>query len=140
MTEAVLDASVFLKWFHPHNEADLPAAHALRDAMRARTLLVFVPPLLYLEILNVAGKRWRLKRDDLVEIAHALETLPLEIRQPALGGIAEWTSLGLTAYDASYVALAQAESLPLLTDDHQILQIAPTIAKSLATISAAGIN
>ncbi len=134
MTEAVLDASVIIKWFHSHNEGELPAAHRLREAVRIRALTVFAPPLLYLEILNVAGKRWRLKRDDLVDVAHTLETLPLVIRQPALASIAEWTSRGLSAYDASYVALAQAERTPLITGDKQILQIAPAIARSLAAI------
>lgn len=132
MNEAVLDASVVLKWFATR-EVGVEPARSLRAAFEAGSLSVVAPPLLYIEVVNVAG-RWRWKRAALVELAHALLALPLEIRQPSLGSIAEWTARGLTAYDASYVAIAQAEAIPLITDDALILSTAPSIARSLTEV------
>ncbi|MDQ2681757.1 MAG: type II toxin-antitoxin system VapC family toxin [Candidatus Eremiobacteraeota bacterium] len=132
MTEAVLDASVVIKWFKQDNEEHIAAARALRLAVEAGELTVFAPPLLQIEILNAAGRRWRLDHAALVKLAHRLEALPFDLRQPPLGGVAAWTARGLSAYDASYVALAEIEALPLITSDKLILAIAPDIARPLA--------
>ena len=48
MTEAVLDASVILKWFRGEGERHLAAARSLRAAFEAGEPLVFAPPLLRL--------------------------------------------------------------------------------------------
>lgn len=132
MTEAVLDASVILKWFRGEGERHLAAARSLRAAFEAGELLVFAPPLLRLEIVNVAGRRWNWDETALVELAAALDELGLELREPELGRVARWTARGLTAYDAAYVALAEAEALRFITDDELILTVAPRIATALA--------
>ncbi|TAM56250.1 PIN domain-containing protein [bacterium] len=134
MNQAVLDASVVLKWFQPETERHAAAARSLRADFQAGTLAVIAPPLLYVEIVNVAGRRWRWERAALVDLAHALQALRFDVRQPALGSVAEWTARGLTAYDATYVALAQAEAIPLVTDDEQILALAPAASRALAGV------
>jgi predicted nucleic acid-binding protein len=126
---------VILKWFL-HEEPNARPAQALRRAFEEGTLIVFVPPLLHIEVVNVAGRRWRWRRAGLVELAHALTALPFEVRNPALGAVADWTGRGLTAYDACYVALAAAEAIPLITDDELILSTAPNVARSLAEIES----
>lgn len=138
MTEAVLDASVILKWFRGKGERHLAAARSLRTAFEAGELVVFAPPLLRLEIVNVAGRRWGWDETALVELAVALDELGFELREPHLGDIARWTARGLTAYDATYVALAEAETLRLVTDDDLILNIAPQIAIALPTAAPNG--
>lgn len=132
MTEAVLDASVIIKWFRAEGERHLAAARSLRASFEAGELLVFAPTLLLLEIINVAGRRWSWDEAALIELADALEALGFELRDPKLGQIARWTARGLTAYDAAYVALAEAESLQLITDDELILSVAPQISTALA--------
>jgi predicted nucleic acid-binding protein len=49
--------------------------------------------------------------------------------------VARWTGRGLTAYDAAYVAVAEAEAVRLVTDDDLIVNVAPEI--SIALTSAA---
>lgn len=132
MTEAVLDASVVLKWFRGEGEGHLAPARSLRAAFEAGRLVVFAPPLLRLELVNVAGRRWSWDEVALIELASALDELRFELREPELEGVARWTARGLTAYDAAYVALAEAEALPLITDDELILTVAPRIAHALA--------
>jgi predicted nucleic acid-binding protein len=132
VTDAVLDASVVLKWFRDEGERNVDAARSLRRAFEAGSLGVFAPPLLWLEIVNVAGRRWRWAEEPLVELVAALDELGFIRVEPALDRVARWTARGLTAYDAAYVALADQESIPLVTDDDLIVSVAPHIATPLA--------
>lgn len=132
MTEVVLDASVVLKWFHSEGERHLEPARSLRSAFEAGELLVFAPPLLGLEILDVAGRRWRWIEGDLVELALALNELGFELIEPDLPRVAYWTARGLTAYDAAYVAVAEANKVRLVTDDDRIVAVADEVATALA--------
>jgi predicted nucleic acid-binding protein len=95
-------------------------------------LLVFAPPLLRLELVNVAGRRWGWAESALVELALALEELGFEFVEPELERVAIWTARGLTAYDAAYVAVAEENALRLITDDERIVGVAGELATGLA--------
>lgn len=131
MTEVVLDASVILKWFRVEGERHVEPARALRAAFESGRLIVLAPPLLQLEIVNVAGRRWRMPGASLVDLAVALEDLGFDLRKPELTLVARWTAQGLTAYDAAYVALAEEEGIRLVTDDDHLVAAAPGIATAL---------
>ena len=132
MTEAVLDASVVIKWFRAQGERNVDAARALRTSFEAGQLIVFTPWLLHLEIVNVARRRWRWDEPTLVDLATALDDLGFELIAPDLVRVAHWTARGLTAYDAAYVAVAEAVETLLVTDDDLIVDIAKEIAQPLA--------
>ena len=128
MTIAVLDASVVLKWFGDEDKRHPDPARALRLAFAAGELVVLAPPLLFLEIINVAGRRWRWTDQALRELAHALDQLGFEVQEPDIERVAFWVGRGLTAYDAAYVTVAETQGVPLVTDDRLILQTAAGIA------------
>jgi predicted nucleic acid-binding protein len=132
MTEMVLDASVVMKWFRTEGERHLEPARSLRAVFERGKLIVFAPPLLRLEIVNVAGRRWRWSEDALLELADALDDLGFELLEPELARVAYWTARGLTAYDAAYVAVAEAQGTQLVTDDDVIVATAGDIATALA--------
>jgi predicted nucleic acid-binding protein len=132
VTEVVLDASVVLKWFRAEGERHVGPARSLRAAFEAGELIVFAPPLLHLEIVNVAGRRWQWSETSLVDLAVALEELSFDLREPELSSVAQWTARGLSAYDAAYVALAEGEGIRLVTDDELIISTAPGIGTALA--------
>lgn len=132
MTEAVLDASVVIKWFRSRGERHVDAARALRQSFEAGELIVFTPPLLRLEIVNVAGRRWRWKEAALGDLAAALDELGFELTEPDLVRVAYWTARGLTAYDGAYVAVAETVGTRLITDDDLIVEIAQEIAQPLS--------
>lgn len=134
MTEAVLDASVVIKWFRSEGERHVDDARALRSSFEAGELIVFTPPLLRLEIVNVAGRRWSWDEAALVDLAGALDDLGFEEIEPDLVRVARWTARGLTAYDGAYVAVAEAIGARLITDDELIAEIAEDIAHPLAEI------
>jgi predicted nucleic acid-binding protein len=130
LSEAVLDASVVLKWFAAEQPGSFEA-RKLRTDYEAGLLSVVVPALLFLELLNVAGRRWAWDEEALLELAEALGDLSFEVAEPELQLVASWVARGLTAYDATYVALAEERDLPLVTDDRTIIELAPDISRPL---------
>jgi predicted nucleic acid-binding protein len=132
LIDVVLDASVVLKWFRAHGERHVEPARSLRRKFEAGELIVFAPPLLRLEIVNVAGRRWRWGEHALFELAGALDELGLELIEPELARVAQWTARGLTAYDAAYVAVAEAYNTRLVTDDDFVVGVAGEVASALA--------
>jgi predicted nucleic acid-binding protein len=132
VTQVVLDASVVLKWFRAEGERHLRPARSLRASFEAGGLIVFAPPLLRLELVNVAGRRWAWGESALVELAAALDELGFELIEPELVRVAYWTARGLTAYDAAYVAVAETVGTSLVTDDDLLVAVAGDIATPLA--------
>ena len=130
MSEAVLDASVVLKWFATEQRGS-SEARKLRNDYEAGRLSVVVPALLFLELVNVAGRRWGWDEEALLELAQALGDLSFEVDEPELQLVASWVARGLTAYDAAYVALAEERDLALVTDDETIIELAPGISRPL---------
>ena len=88
-----------------------------------------VPPLLFLELLNVAGRQLRWNVETLEEFADRLDRTGFDVVEPELKPVAGWIGRGLTAYDASYVALAEQLGIPLITVDRAVLEAAPHVAR-----------
>lgn len=131
MIDLVLDASVLLKWFVAPPELGHEEAAALRSDYESGTIAVVAPPLIFLEVLNVAGRRWRWNANALGDLATALGDIGFDLREPDLSSVAAWMATGLTAYDAAYVALAEEIGSELVSDDAEILSSAPRIARPL---------
>jgi predicted nucleic acid-binding protein len=107
------------------------AARAVRAEFEAGEMLAFAPRLLFIEILNIAGRRWRLSAPQLEQLASTLPNLGLQLVEPYLPVVARWIIHGLTAYDAAYVAVAEQTGAQLITDDHEILRVAPDLSRAL---------
>jgi predicted nucleic acid-binding protein len=137
LTEVVLDASVVLKWFVGEQRRSVEARDIRREYEAGR-LSVVVPSLLFLELLNVAGRRWRWDEGSLLELAGALEDLLFDFGEPELRSVASWVARGLTAYDAVYVALAEERGHALVTDDETIVALAGEFGRPLVGGSSAG--
>lgn len=131
MREIVVDASVAARWLEPPTTAGATPAQALLEQYQAGRLAVVVPPLLFLELMNIAGRRWRWAEAALIELASRLEAMLTEVVAPDLSQIALWTARGLTAYDATYVALAEKRGIQLVTSDRQIIAVAAGIAQAV---------
>ncbi|MCE2469600.1 MAG: type II toxin-antitoxin system VapC family toxin [Dehalococcoidia bacterium] len=109
-------------------DASVVAAAAFEEerADEARTLLLAAdslaaPSLLYYELTNIARTKSRQNPNDRIRIAQrllrafSLNITLLEVDHPAVLELA--LEKNLTAYDASYVALARQLEAPLLTFD-----------------------
>lgn len=130
MRAAVLDSSVVLKWIRG-GEVGTDAALALLDAFRAGGLEVRAPTLLGLEILNTAARSWRWPPEDVRHLGDEFGLFGIRFVEPEWERVAEWAAQGLTAYDAAYVAIAEAAGIPLVTVDEEILALAPHVARRL---------
>ena len=124
LTTFVVDSSVVLMWLH--EEDDSQAARAL-----AREELL-APPLLSLEVINLAARKWLWREEVLLELLRELERSGVYFEEPPLSGVIHWAALGLTAYDASYLALAESHECQLVTTDAEILRLAPDVATALS--------
>jgi predicted nucleic acid-binding protein len=122
----VVDASVIVKWFLHHQEADRDRALALRDLHISGQSIIYIPRLALLEVLNAI--RFSPKADEEAgETAlEALQDLHLEIRPGDVDVLRKANAIAwaykITIYDALYVALAEQVGYPLVTADDAMLR------------------
>ncbi|AYG70025.1 MULTISPECIES: type II toxin-antitoxin system VapC family toxin [unclassified Rhizobium] len=117
----VLDASIAAAWFLPDEQHD--AADLLMTDLRSSAGLV--PGLFWFETRNlflVAERRGRLRPGEALLLMTQLRGLSLD--DAGSGSDSLVLDLAarhmLTAYDASYVALAKMRDLPLATADRKM--------------------
>ncbi len=122
--EYVVDASVLVKPFTRHDEADRARSVALLQAHAERRCRVVLPDFARLEILNAVRFGRRAVAGHTTEVLLALQDLGLRFavldhstleRAVALS----WTQ-EISIYDAAYVALAEHLEAPLVTADTKL--------------------
>jgi len=122
----VVDASVVLKW-QLDDEQHVSQATALRDDFYARGAIKAIAPyLLTYEIANgiaTATRQKRLAADKAPEAMGNLMALGIELREVAPSRVLVLAlQYNLSAYDAAYLALAEAEGCELWTGDRPFYQ------------------
>lgn len=131
----VLDASVALSWCFPDESNE----YADRILLRLKSETAITPPIWPVEISNallVGMRRGRMTAEQVRETFELLSKLRI---QPQFGlSIQEMrlvTSLaiktGLSAYDATYLELAQRYSIPIATADAKLQSAAVSKGISL---------
>ena len=125
MKRAVLDASVALKWYladEDHGEMALD----LLNRYLADDLEIIAPSLLEYEVMNglvVAQRRGRLNKEIVGSAIQGflklgIQSVSVSALYPRIlhfcGGYSH------SGYDASYLALAEAERIPLITADESL--------------------
>ncbi|HEV2890282.1 MAG TPA: type II toxin-antitoxin system VapC family toxin [Frankiaceae bacterium] len=128
--QEVLDANVVLKWWAPDEEG-AERARNFRIARAAGWIEIVVPRVFSLEVLNIAGRKWRWAAGDLATLGARLDEPAFTYRDPSSSHVARWVAAGLTAYDASYVALAESIGRRVVTTDRQMLRVAPDLTTPL---------
>lgn len=125
MNAAVLDTSVVFKWFHHDNEEDVDAALLLRNAWMGGALEVHVPDLLVYELINSLVRKGR-RTEDIEAAVSRSWVLGLTIHRVdealSRSTVRLARKLGITAYDATFLALALELSVPLITADRLLKQ------------------
>jgi predicted nucleic acid-binding protein len=128
----LVDTSVVLKWVHDAGESEVDQARALLGAHRAGAARLLVLDLCLYEFGNVLLRRLRLPAPLVAEQLALLHRLcgPVVHPAPSWHGAAAvlGEQHGLTFYDASWAAAAQALSCPLVSADRAL--IAPGLATS----------
>ena len=120
----VLDASITLAWCFVDESSEM-ADRVLAQLEGEEAIAPAIWPLEVANGLRTAERRGRLDLADLVQVRELLTALPVEVEgvplDAALGEVSELArQLDLTAYDASYLALAARRGLPLATADDRL--------------------
>jgi predicted nucleic acid-binding protein len=117
----VVDVSIAAAWILP-DEAS-PAADRLLAALNGGR--AFAPSLFWHEarsIVTMAERRGRIGKGEAFSYLAALRALPLDTRGDGPDGAIVNLAMahGLSSYDATYLALALSERLPLATLDKKL--------------------
>ncbi len=122
----VPDASVLAGWVLP-DEEDCPGSERLMADVEAKRAALMAPPLLKHELANalsMAVRRRRITPEDAVLAWDAFMGLGILFAEPGRLGrsILALSSIpGVTAYDAAYVALAEAYGCTCYTLDRKLV-------------------
>jgi predicted nucleic acid-binding protein len=116
----IVDASVVLRGFFPDEKGQAQAQALIREHALGRLELA-APTLLSYEMANAvlqAARRGRITEEQAGEILDAFENLGIELMAVTLQRtLALARRFDRSAYDAAYLALAEATGRPLVTGD-----------------------
>lgn len=120
----ILDASVVTKWFHGIGEEDRGKALEYLRLHLANEVTIHVPDLLLYEVTNALLCKAAVSRDMVLTALDNLADYRLMMHWPEHKGIRAGVEiaaeLGLSVYDAAYVALARELDAPLITADKKL--------------------
>lgn len=122
----VLDASVAAKWFVRHPEPGRGQALFIREQHGAGKCRLIIPEFGLLEVVNAIHYSPRAKEADGAAALELLRDLNLESHSLSWDLLRKANAIAwaykIAAYDAVYVALAEAVGFPLLTADEALLK------------------
>lgn len=118
----VVDASTATKWFVEETDSD--KASVLKRAHENGQLQLIAPVLLVYEVANALNYNPKMTANDLVQGMRRLLDLDLDLIPPRSEVTIETSRMarkyGITAYDASYIALADVVGTNCVTADEKL--------------------
>lgn len=121
---AVLDTSVFIKWFKEANEPYIHQAVLLKQAYLHGDLSIVAPDLVVYEIGNILALKSDLMENEAVQKLQDFLDTGIEIVTLSQEAIKKAMSFcfreSITFYDASFAALANQLECPFITADRKL--------------------
>ena len=115
----VLDTSIVVKWYT--QESDSEDALELLKHITTNNTFILVPDLILYELANSLRWNSRFTDKDVQDALIAFVSLGFHVQPPSLDLLLKATSLAYSntcaVYDATFLALAQENTCPLITAD-----------------------
>ncbi len=125
MRKIILDSSVIIKWFKADKEEKIKEATDYLSSFTSGKIQIYIPTIAVYELLNTAQfdvtlpeKQWKLNFKKFFELKLKVITIDEKISQT----IYEFGKKNnVSAYDASYVALAKSLRIDFITADQKLV-------------------
>lgn len=140
MNSIVIDASVALKWFLK-NEKDRDKAKLLLKQFADGKIKFIVPTLWLYEIANVFKSNIAQKMMSKITAKRYLKKIKdLDIVSVDFDSVVDAAlnlsvKLGISVYDAAYIALSKSQNLPFYTADQKLLDKIPVSFKKVYNLA-----
>lgn len=135
MEHIVLDASVVVKWFKKKNEQHSEQAEALLQSLLGAAVRVSIPTLLFTELVSIAAFDHTVSEEHWQEALVFLFSLSWHVYPPDQFLIKDTyqmaKGLGLSAYDATYLAVAKRCNAVVVTEDKELLVKGGNLVRAL---------
>lgn len=135
MEHIVLDASVVVKWFKKKNEQHSKQAETLLQNFLSGTVRVSIPTLLFTELVSIAAFDHTVSEEHWQEALVFLFSLTWHVYPPDQFFIKDTyqlaKGLGLSAYDATYLAVAKRCNAVVVTEDKELLAKGGNLVRAL---------
>jgi len=122
--KVVIDASAVIKWFV--KEKDRDRALMLREEHVKGGKLLSAPWLLAYEVCNALRHNPEFIEEDVKKAVESLFELHIEFTPPTIDNmnavVENAFRHSITAYDASYLSLAESENCPFITADEKLYE------------------
>ncbi|OGK10205.1 hypothetical protein A2767_02020 [Candidatus Roizmanbacteria bacterium RIFCSPHIGHO2_01_FULL_35_10] len=125
MRTLILDSSVIIKWFKFKDESKVKEAKYFLTEFRNKKLRIIISQLTYFELLNISAfdsnipvNEWQNIIQVLFDIDFTLLSLTYNLAQDTYS-IAK--KFKISAYDASYIALAKTHKVDFITADQKLV-------------------
>jgi len=124
----VIDASVVLKWYLADEEYSQKAIGLLKKYV-SNELDISAPSLLEYEVINgliIAKKRGRIHKEKILSAIDGFISLGIKLKNLShfyLKALHYCKIYNRSVYDASYLAMANEENIPLVTADEKLYNV-----------------
>lgn len=123
MERLVLDASIALKWFFPH-EKDNKIARKILRKLKKEEIEIFIPQIFFFEVVNAVKTKSETTSKDVLRAINKIFSLNFVIEKADLILLKKANfyaqKYDLSIYEASYIALAKINELPFITADEKM--------------------